>query len=256
MPAEEQFEELVTTRLAAEADAAVGNPPVPLAELRRAGQRRLRARRGWQLAAAVVLVAGSTALGAGLSGHQGRAVVVPAVSSTPSGTPSPSPSYLVDPSYCTGSDRAPVPAAGPSGLPNDPVVDAAAGVADGLGRGAYRASYTGVCVEPWTHTLFVYRVRGSDFDSVLTARVAKAGLTLRFVDAKHSKQQEDALVQRVVQDGAYWRSKGVQVTDTSARYDGTGVVVGVVGADAARAAMLARYGGMVSVVEHTPIVAA
>ncbi|MER5635984.1 hypothetical protein ABT095_03390 [Kitasatospora sp. NPDC002227] len=246
MAADEQFEEHLGARLAARAEAGAGRAAPPLAELRRAGQRRLRARRGWQLAAVVVLVAGGAALGSGLGG--GR----PAVPSTLPGTPSPT--YVVDPSYCTGSDRAPV-LAGPSGLPGDPLVDAAAKVADELGRSAYRASYTGVCAEHWTHTLFVYRVRGSDFDSALTARVTEPGVTLRFVDAKYSKQKEDALVQRIVQDGAYWRSKGVQVTDSSARYDGTGVVVGVVGADAARAAMLARYGGMVSVVEHAPAVA-
>ncbi|WP_405020662.1 hypothetical protein OHV05_31180 [Kitasatospora sp. NBC_00070] len=259
---DERLGRSLSERLSAVADAQAGPAlpaGVPLAELRAAGRRRVRRRRGLQTAAVVLAVAGSLSLGLQLRSAgtprpvSGASPVASPSSPSPaasSGAPS-APAPPADPFACPGSSPASESPTdpGPSGPANDPVVQTAAGTVSALGPRDYPEQFAGVCVDSAEHTLYVYRVPGSDFDTAARQQAQRPGLTLRFVDAKYSAAQLKPIAARIRAD-LPWRSLDGTITSVSTMADGSGIRVGSARANAVRAELLAAYGPAVTVVQE------
>ncbi|MFE0459686.1 hypothetical protein ACFW1A_10540 [Kitasatospora sp. NPDC058965] len=158
---DDDFEDDLTARLHA---AAGGYGPVepPLAELRRLGSRRALPRRAARVTGAVVALA--AVLGTAVTVNQ---FGLPRLAARPAAW---------DPAHCTSAPPARPAAPGsvagsPLPVPG-PYVDGSAEVAERIGESSYQDFYSGVCMDPPGHTLYLYRVRGSDFDEVVRAQAA------------------------------------------------------------------------------------
>ncbi|WP_051969994.1 hypothetical protein [Kitasatospora azatica] len=232
MTSEDLFEAELTELLTGAAGQVRPTEP-PLGELRRLGARRQRRRRAVRMAAAAVAVCAAVAVGQ---------FGIPGFEQGPAGG-----AGTRDPLRCTGAPP-PVPAPTGSATAADqgPDVEGAAGAAEQFGEGsAYLNVYSGVCIDHPRHTVYVYRVRGSDFDKVVRGAAGRPGVTLRFVDAKYSHVKLAEAADRIIGD-QYWRQKGVLIRSTAALPDGSGVEVAVTDPDALRAELVARYGPVVA----------
>ncbi|BCJ76817.1 hypothetical protein CS0771_63610 [Catellatospora sp. IY07-71] len=100
--------------------------------------------------------------------------------------------------------------------------------------------FAGVWVVSEEGHAIVYRVPSAEFDAY--AESVSGGQCLYLRDADHSHAALLALVRRISDDTAYWRERGITVHETSPRYDGSGVTVGVEQVEQARIELPKRYG--------------
>ncbi|MEU9080348.1 hypothetical protein ACFYUY_15925 [Kitasatospora sp. NPDC004745] len=138
------------------------------------------------------------------------------------------------------------------GFPIDPDLFQAARAVAELAVGPYRDQYFGACSDQATHTLYVMRKPGSDFDRAARARVDATKVRLEFRDAVGTRAELSALAQRITEEGTgYWKDRGVEIVSTQVCNDGAGVRVDVARPESARADILARYGSRVAEVVLT-----
>jgi hypothetical protein len=261
MADDDGFEAKLTDRLRAATDV-LGAPEPPIAELRRAGGRRARARRTRQLGALTAVVALTGLLSWSLSAvpvHR-TAVAPAAASGEPSPGPSattgspPSPGWLK--SGCPGSTPS-ADAPSPSASISEHEFTEEAFAVSQLGKARYGDVYSVVC-DDWAHrTIYVYRLPGATaFDQAVRAQV-RADVAVRFVDATYTWFAVTDMIKRITADKPYWQERGVSIQAVGDAAPGSGVEVDVAdGAETLLPQMVARYGPMVVSVVNRVIVAA
>ncbi|MFD0278646.1 hypothetical protein ACFVHB_32715 [Kitasatospora sp. NPDC127111] len=114
----------------------------------------------------------------------------------------------------------------------------------------YPDHYFGVCANAAENKVYAMRVPGSDFDQVVLAGIHNALVKVEFVDAVGSRRQVRELADRIGQDQADWKQRGVTISFVSVATDGAGVIVWSPQADTARADIMARYGRQVAEVRQ------
>ena len=149
----------------------------------------------------------------------------------------------------------PAPTASPavSGPVDDPALSAAADTVDRIVQASYRDWYAGTVLDHGGSTMTVYRKPGSDLDAAV--RRAVPGVAVVFRDAKLSRTEMQALVDRIMADTGYWRDRGVTVNGSGPLEDGSGVSVMTEAGSAREAAELTRHYGQTVVVSAGSAVA-
>lgn len=111
--------------------------------------------------------------------------------------------------------------------------------------------YAGVEVSPDATRVLVYRKPSSAFDEWIKKSFAPQ--CVEMVNAAHSAAELTALLTKVNEDIGYWAERGINITATGAKPDGSGVIVGVADqVERARQEMVARYGADIElVIEQT-----
>ncbi|MEU6236743.1 hypothetical protein [Kitasatospora sp. NPDC047058] len=110
----------------------------------------------------------------------------------------------------------------------------------------YPDHYFGVCANSADNKVYAMRVPGSDFDQVVLGGVHNVLVKVEFVDAVGSRRQVRELAERISQDQADWKQRGVTISYVSVAADGAGVIVRTPQAETARADIIARYGRQVA----------
>lgn len=128
---------------------------------------------------------------------------------------------------------------------NQEALDALAGRVEGVAKTRFAAVYTGLELRSEQDRLRVYRVPSADFDSWLTG--AFKDDCIEVVDAAHSAQELNALVDRITGDVAYWKSQHIQIGTVSPRVDGSAVDVTTTDVAQASPALVQRYGTAVPI---------
>lgn len=149
----------------------------------------------------------------------------------------------------------PIETAGSTMWPTSASLDDLLGRIGAAGEGRFAEHFAGLEVVPEKGHAIVYRVPSADFDAFVTREAGEECVYLR--DAVFGRSTLQAMAERVINDSAYWRKKGIQINSTSAGHDGTAVTVGVLPADVARARveLPQRYGTAVPIIveEQEPI---
>ncbi|GAA1417539.1 hypothetical protein ACFQZ4_39670 [Catellatospora coxensis] len=149
----------------------------------------------------------------------------------------------------------PIETAGSTMWPTSASLDDVLGRIGVAGEGRFAEHFAGLEVVPEKGHAIVYRVPSADFDAFVTREAGNECVYLR--DAAFGRATLQTLADRVINDSAYWRKQNIQINSTSAGNDGTGVTVGVLPADVARARaeLPKRYGTAVPIIieEQEPI---
>ncbi|MER5865008.1 hypothetical protein [Kitasatospora sp. NPDC002040] len=231
----------LAARLNAEANTRVGAVRAPVAELRQAGRRRLRAGRIRLALAAAAVLAACAGVTVQVTEPPARPAAPLAVLTAHPGPPSPTP-VADDRStgFCPASP-APGSAAPTAEVPNPGAAlrKAMAQVGE-LGRTYFPDRYAGVCAD--SRTLYVYRVPGGDLDSASRLSVTDPTVLLRFVDAPYSRAELTELIDRIAKDRPYWEGRGVLLSGMAFAPDCAGLVVTTAQAATVREEVRARYG--------------
>ncbi len=138
------------------------------------------------------------------------------------------------------NERRASPGAAPTGATNDKVTNAGDLEArvEELGRVRYADRYAGL--ERVGGMLVVHRKPSSDLDRAV--RSLAAGTPVEFRNARYSRQELDALRQRVEGDLDGWRSRGVNISSVGTATDGTAVEIGTPDVEHVRQEFAQRYG--------------
>ncbi|MEV0530229.1 hypothetical protein [Kitasatospora sp. NPDC050463] len=142
-------------------------------------------------------------------------------------------------------------ASAPSGRPQVSELVRLAKVVGELAATEYPDQYFGACRDEATHTLYVMRVPGGDFDQAVRTRVTErlpaSNARLVFWEAAGSRAAVDELRARITADAAgYWKDRGIEISQVTVCLDGAGVRVDSPQARRARAEIVARYGRLVA----------
>jgi hypothetical protein len=111
---------------------------------------------------------------------------------------------------------------------NDPALTRAADVVQPLLEKEFASTYAGLEMRGEVPMMVVYRKP----DPALDAEVRKAAPDVRieFRDARHTRAEMAEYVRRVMDDGEYWKGRGIRIAQAGPAVDGSGVEVGVVAA--------------------------
>jgi hypothetical protein len=128
---------------------------------------------------------------------------------------------------------------------NQEALDNVAGRVQSVAQTRYADVYTGLELRSEQNRLRVYRVPSTDFDAwLVTAFKADC---IEVVDAAHSAQELNALVDRISDDQAYWQAQHITISTVSPRVDGSGVDVTATDVARASPALVQRYGTAVPI---------
>jgi hypothetical protein len=121
------------------------------------------------------------------------------------------------------------------------------------GEARFAAVYAGLELTQEQVGLVVYRAPSAEFDAYLRAEAGSQCVVVR--DAAHSQAELRALVDRITDDFAYWRERGIVINTVGPHNDGSGIEVGTQNVTAAQVELPKRYGAAVpiKVVEEEPI---
>jgi hypothetical protein len=133
-------------------------------------------------------------------------------------------------------------------------LDAAIARIDKGGRSEHAASYAGIEVDQQRVRAIVYRVPSASFDDFIRQAAEDTCVFVR--DAEHGLTELNTWHDRVRDDMAAWKARGVHITTISARHDGAGVEVGTTDVERARHELPKQYGrkAPLIVVEEGPVV--
>lgn len=149
----------------------------------------------------------------------------------------------------------PIETAGSTMWPTSASLDDLLGRIGTAGESRFAEHFAGLEVVPEKGHAIVYRVPSAEFDAFVAREAGDECVYLR--DAAFGQATLQPLAHRVINDSAYWRKRGIQINSTSAGHDGSGVRVGVLPADVARARveLPKRYGTEVPIIieEQGPI---
>jgi len=106
--------------------------------------------------------------------------------------------------------------------------------------GHFSGVYTSVEIRNETNRVRVYRVPSAEFDTWILKEFA--AVCVEVVDSSHSRQELDALQQRIVVDIDYWKGRGIPINIVSMAPDGSGVQVTTTNVAKASEELPARYG--------------
>lgn len=148
-------------------------------------------------------------------------------------------------------DRQSVPP--PSGLMNDPALDAAANSLTDL-ETTFPDTYAGLELKQEDRAMVVYRLPDPKLDEVVRSRTQ--GVTVHLRDAKFPLKHMRTLTDQIMNDRDYWLGQGIRVNGAGPKVDGSSVEVMTSKGDPAEArALAARYGqDTVTVRAATPVV--
>ncbi|WP_067508719.1 hypothetical protein [Actinoplanes sp. TFC3] len=133
-------------------------------------------------------------------------------------------------------------------------LDAAIARIDKAGRSEHAASYAGIEVDQERVRAIVYRVPSAPLDDLIRQAAENTCVFVR--DAEHGLDELNAWHDRVRDDIAAWKSRGIFIATISARHDGAGVEVGTPDVQRARVELPEHYGrkAPLIVVEQGPVV--
>ena len=125
-------------------------------------------------------------------------------------------------------------------------------------QGGASERFGGIWIDPPGSGRFVVGILDTDPSALALARCLDTGLDVRYVAARSSLADDNALQARISADLSQLKSSGIKVVSVGigVRAAATVVVIGVTGVtDEIRANLVARYGDTIVVEEQSPIVA-
>ncbi|GGU17388.1 hypothetical protein [Lentzea flava] len=115
----------------------------------------------------------------------------------------------------------------PRGFPmNVPELTKAADAVQPLLEERFASSYAGLEVRNDVPMLVVYRKPDENLDAEVT-RVAP-DVRIEFRDARYTRVEMAEHVKRVMDDGDFWKARGIRIVSAAPEVDGSGVRVGAV----------------------------
>ncbi|PZG16547.1 hypothetical protein C1I95_17290 [Micromonospora craterilacus] len=107
------------------------------------------------------------------------------------------------------------------------------------GESTYRDTFAGLEVVPEEGYAIVYGVPSPEFEAFV--RDAAQGQCVVLRNAAHSFAELNALQDRIMVDWDLWRTRGIDISSIGARHDGSGVEVGTLDVEKARAELPEHY---------------
>ena len=164
-----------------------------------------------------------------------------------------------EPQGCPLVSPSPIVTAGATMWPEPPGAHEAINEIQTAGLDRYRDVYTGVQVVPEAGYHIVYRVPSTKLSAEYDELIRRAAGTNCIVirDARFSQAALTELQNRITDDFALWRGKGIQINTVFAAHDGSGVTVGTLEVDRARAEIPKHYGPTIPITvveEAAPVI--
>lgn len=111
---------------------------------------------------------------------------------------------------------------------NDPALTRAADVVQPLLEKEFASTYAGLEMRSDVPMMVVYRKPDPALDAEV--REVAPDVRIEFRDARYTRVEMDEYVRRVMDDGEYWKGRGIKIAQAGPAVDGSGVEVGVVAA--------------------------
>lgn len=108
---------------------------------------------------------------------------------------------------------------------NDPALSRAAGAVQPLLEMRFKSTYAGLEIRNEVPMMVIYRKPDPELDAEV--RRAAPDVRIEFRDARYPLTEMAEHVQRVMDDTAYWKGRGVEIVFAGPDVDGSGVTVGV-----------------------------
>lgn len=155
------------------------------------------------------------------------------------GPQAPAPQGPRGPEDCALPTPTPIVTAGATMWPNPPGYDDALNEIQAAGHDRFRDVFAGVEVVPEKGYAVVYRVPSADYDELIRRTAGALCIVIR--DARFSEATLTGLTERITADRDYWRSRGIEINTTGRAHDGSGVIVGTLQVEQARAELPKHY---------------
>lgn len=123
---------------------------------------------------------------------------------------------------------------------NDPAVHAVIAEVQAAGAGRFAQVFAGVEMVPEQVRAIVYRKPSAEFDAYIRQAAGDECVIVR--DAAYSQAELTTLAQRITDDMAYWKERGIPINTVGPKHDGSGVTVGTEQVVAAGTELPKRYG--------------
>ncbi len=114
------------------------------------------------------------------------------------------------------------------------------------GESTYRDIFAGLEVVPEEGYAIVYGVPSAEFEAFVGD--AAGGQCVVYRNATHSFAELSALQHRIMNDTDFWRKRDIHINSTGPRHDGSGVTVGTLEVEKARAELPAHYGTEIPII--------
>ena len=143
------------------------------------------------------------------------------------------------PQGCIPASPSPIVTAGSTMWPDPPGMSEALNEIQTAGHDRFRDVFAGVEVVPEAGYAIVYRVPSTDYDELI--RRAAGTLCIVIRDARFSQAALTELQDRISDDSDFWRSRGIQINTVGSAHDGSGVTIGTLQVEQARAEIPKHY---------------
>lgn len=154
------------------------------------------------------------------------------------------------PPACATVPPSPIVTAGATMWPNPPEISEALDEIQTVGEDRFSDVFAGVQVVPEAGYAIVYRVPSAEFDKLIRSVAGTRCIVIR--DARFSQAALMELQHRINADLEFWRGKGIQINTTGMAHDGSGVTVGTLEVERARAELSKHYKSAIPItVEET-----